>query len=157
MIAKFQFDIARLSSRIPPRSFLCTVFLMSEPRELYDGWQYDFCDPATQTLTSFVVCDDVITLLSSEGKVAQPNLVLEPLSLSDVQFDFSKVLTELLLFVGDVTVSKFIFILFAREGKPVWSVSALTSDFCLSHLEFCAVTGEVLVSSQEPVMNFKVR
>ena len=155
MIAKFQEEVVKLSKQVASGHFLCSVFLMSEPFESYDGWQYDFCDPATKELTSFVVFNGTVASTSIGGQAAQKNIVHEPLDLAKVIFSFDKMITELLIAVGGATVSKFIFVLHAKNSVPIWNVSALTSDFHLVHLELSGVDGEVLASSKESVLHFK--
>lgn len=153
IVDKFLADLGLISK--PAGTFLCNIHLMTAPVEHYDGWQYDFYDPATKKLASFVVTDEACKQVNVAADPAVKTSEFFELDVQKVKISVERVVSDALLYVDGEAITKYIFILQVQKGRIVWNVSAITSTFNVAHMVIDAESGERVSATKESLIDLR--
>ena len=139
-----------------PASYLSGFFKIIEQHEV-DWWQLDFYYPKGDTITSFVIDDQVKLATKDSAIFKKPDTIVEALDLSAVQIDVKKAL-EVAHHLQQTKYhtekpSKTI-VLLQMIHRALWNISFLTSTFKLVNIRIDAKTGDVLEDSIVPLFDF---
>ncbi|MBI1973067.1 hypothetical protein HYS50_03610 [Candidatus Woesearchaeota archaeon] len=139
-----------------PASYLSSFFKIIEQEDV-EWWQLDFYYPKGDTITSFIV-DDQVKLVTKDAAVFKKTKdVVQALDLMHVSLDVKKALSV----AHHVQQEKYhtekpskTIILLQTLSRPLWNISFLTNTFKLVNIRIDAQSGDVLEDSLVPLFDF---
>ena len=132
-------------------SFLSSIFLQNKTP------QFDFYNPESDKITSFIQKDNEIYKQESEI-FRKEKIEIKELQLNKVKLslrDITKLMLKLLEKYNQNPTKQFIVL--QQEQSPVYNISYLTAEFKLLHVKINANSGEVVSENIESVLKFKTQ
>ena len=140
-----------------PDAYLTSGFLMLDEKNKSE-WQIDFYSPKKHKITSFAVNKD-IKVMPSEQIFQKEVKKIEPLDINKIKITLDDAIKE----INNILKKKFpyekpskkIIIIQTLNNKETWNISYITTNFNLVNTQIDAITGKVLESKLQPLIDLR--